>query len=100
MVNLHYAGEYAPEEENVGNVTYTSLQGLFCYFFLYWNQLGYLQPVVVTVKLANPARTILIEIQCMTWAKKIEHGRHKSGGDRYTDSSLRTHNIATVTVFN
>ena len=72
MVWLHCDGESDPDKENIGSVSYTPWRGFPAHFFPYWNQLGYLQPIVM-VQLKNPTPGVLINIQCTAWAKGIEH---------------------------
>ena len=72
MVWLHCDGEDYPDKENIGSVSYTPWRGFPTYFFPYWNQLGYLQPVVM-VQLKNPTPGVLVNIQCTAWARGIEH---------------------------
>merc|ERR1712117_99261 len=72
MVWLHCDGEGDPDKENIGSVSYTPWRGFPAYFLPYWNQLGYLQPIVM-VQLKNPTPGVLINIQCTAWAKGIEH---------------------------
>ena len=72
MVWLHCDGENDPDKENIGSVSYTPWMGFPAHFFPYWNQLGYLQPVVM-VQLKKPTPGVLINIQCTAWAKGIEH---------------------------
>jgi len=79
MVWLHCDGEDAPDKENIGTVTYTPWRGFPGYYFPYWNQLGYLQPVVM-VQLRNPTPAILTNIECTAWARNIEHDRKKRRG--------------------
>lgn len=79
MVWLHCDGETDPDKENIGSVSYTPWRGFPAYFFPYWNQLGYLQPIVM-VQLKNPTPGVLINIQCTAWAKFIEHDTAKMRG--------------------
>jgi len=79
MVWLHCDGELDPDKENIGTVTYTPWRGFPAYFFPYWNQLGYLQPIVM-VQLKNPTPGVLINIQCTAWAKFLEHNGPKMRG--------------------
>jgi len=79
MIWLHCDGEDAPDKENIGTVTYTPWRGFPGYYFPYWNQQAYLQPVVM-VQLRNPTPAILTNIECTAWAKNIEHNREKRRG--------------------
>ena len=79
MVWLDCDGEEAPDKEFIGTVTYTPWRGFPGYFFPYWNQLGYLQPVVM-VQLRNPMIAVLTNIECTAWAKNIEHDRKNRRG--------------------
>ena len=79
MVWLHCDGEMDPDKENIGSVTYTPWRGFPGYFFPYYNQLGYLQPVVM-VQLKNPTPGVLINIQCTAWANFIDHDSQKMRG--------------------
>ncbi len=79
MVWLHCDGEDDPDKENIGSVSYTPWRGFPAYFFPYWNQLGYLQPVVM-VQLKNPTPGVLINIECTAWANFIDHDRAKMKG--------------------
>jgi len=72
MVWLHCDGENDADKENIGSVSYTPWRGFPAYFYPYYNQLGYLQPVVM-VQLKNPTPGVLINIQCTAWANFIEH---------------------------
>ena len=72
MIWLHCDGEYPVDRENLGSVKYTPWRGFPARYFPYWNQLGYLQPVVM-VQLQNPVPGVLINIQCTAWAHNIEH---------------------------
>ena len=60
-------------------VTYTPYQGFTAYFDPYYNQLGYLQPIVM-VQLKDPTPGVLVNIQCTAWAKLIEHDTKKMRG--------------------
>jgi hypothetical protein len=53
--------------------------GFPAYFYPYYNQLGYLQPIVM-VQLKNPTPGVLVNIQCTAWAKFIEHDTQKMRG--------------------
>ena len=79
MVWLHCDGEGDPDKENIGVVSYTPWRGFPAHFFPYFNQLGYLQPVVM-VQLKNPTPGVLISIQCTAWAKGLEHDITKRKG--------------------
>ncbi|XP_059098980.1 sodium/potassium-transporting ATPase subunit beta-like [Tigriopus californicus] len=79
MVWLDCNGEEDPDKENIGVVSYTPWRGFPGYFFPYWNQLGYLQPVVM-VQLKNPTPGVLINIECKAWAKGLEHDRTRRRG--------------------
>lgn len=79
MVWLHCDGEDAADKENLGLVTYTPWRGFPAYFFPYYNQLGYLQPVVM-VQLKNPTPGVLTNIECTAWARGIHHDRTKKRG--------------------
>lgn len=79
MVWLHCDGEDAPDKENIGSVSYTPWRGFPAYFFPYWNQLGYLQPIVM-VQLKNPTPGVLINIQCTAWARFIKQDTRKMVG--------------------
>ena len=79
MVWLHCDGETDPDKESIGSVSYTPWRGFPAYFFPYWNQLGYLQPIVM-VQLKNPMPGVLINIQCTAWADFIEHDGQKMRG--------------------
>ena len=57
-------------------VTYTPYQGFTNYFYPYYNQLGYLQPIVM-VQLKDPTPGVLVNIQYTAWAKFIEHDTQK-----------------------
>jgi len=79
MVWLHCDGETDPDKESIGSVTYTPWRGFPAHFFPYYNQLGYLQPIVM-VQLKDPTPGVLINIQCRAWAKFIEHNDQKMRG--------------------
>ena len=79
MVWLHCDGETDADKENIGSVSYTPWRGFPAHFFPYFNQLGYLQPVVM-VQLKNPTPGVLINIQCTAWAKGIEHNEKTMRG--------------------
>jgi len=79
MIWLHCDGETDPDKEAIGSVTYTPWRGYPGHFFPYYNQLGYLQPIVM-VQLKNPTPGVLINIQCTAWAKNIEHNAKKMRG--------------------
>ena len=79
MVWLHCDGETDADKENIGSVSYTPWRGFPVYFFPYFNQLGYLQPVVM-VQLKNPTPGVLINIQCTAWARNIQHNDQKMRG--------------------
>jgi len=79
IVWLHCDGELDADKENIGSVTYTPWRGFPAYFFPYWNQLGYLQPVVM-VQLKNPTPGVLINMQCSAWANFIDHDSQKMRG--------------------
>ena len=79
MVWLHCDGEFDPDKENIGTVSYTPWRGFPAYFFPYWNQLGYLQPIVM-VQLKNPTPGVLINIECTAWANFIEHDSKRRKG--------------------
>ena len=79
MVWLDCDGEDFPDKENIGLVSYTPWRGFPAYFFPYWNQLGYLQPIVM-VQLKNPTPGVLINIECTAWAKGLEHDRERRRG--------------------
>jgi len=79
MVWLHCDGESDPDKENIGSVSYTPWRGFPAYFFPYWNQLGYLQPIVM-VQLKNPTPGVLINVQCSAWANFIDHDSRKMRG--------------------
>ena len=79
MVWLHCDGEGDPDRENIGSVSYTPWRGFPAYFFPYWNQLGYLQPIVM-VQLKNPTPGVLVNIQCTAWAKGLDHDVSKRRG--------------------
>jgi len=79
MVWLHCDGEMAVDKENIGRVTYTPWMGFPGYFFPYWNQLGYLQPIVM-VQLKKPTPAVLTNIQCTAWARNIQHNDQKMRG--------------------
>ena len=68
MVWLHCDGEDDPDKENIGPVSYTPWRGFPGYFFPYYNQIGYLQPVVM-VQLQEPTPGVLINIECTAWSK-------------------------------
>jgi len=68
MVWLHCDGEDDPDKENIGPVTYTPWRGFPGYFFPYYNQIGYLQPIVM-VQLQEPTPGVLINIECTAWTK-------------------------------
>ena len=77
MVWLHCDGENAPDKENIGTVSYTPWQGFPSYFFPYYNQLGYLQPIVM-VQLKNPTPAVLINIECTAWTKVETEGENRN----------------------
>jgi len=79
MIWLHCDGETDPDKENIGSVTYTPYRGFPAYFYPYYNQLGYLQPIVM-VQLKDPTPGVLVNIQCTAWAKFIEHDTQKMRG--------------------
>lgn len=79
MVWLHCDGESDPDKENIGTVSYTPWRGFPAFFFPYWNQLGYLQPVVM-VQLKNPTPGVLVNIECTAWANFIEHDSSRRKG--------------------
>ena len=79
MVWLDCNGEMDPDKENIGTVSYTPWRGFPAYFFPYYNQLGYLQPVVM-VQMKNPTPGVLVNIQCTAWAKGIDHNMNKRRG--------------------
>ena len=79
MIWLHCDGETDPDKENIGSVTYTPFRGFPAYFYPYYNQLGYLQPIVM-VQLKDPTPGVLVNIQCTAWSKFIEHDTQKMRG--------------------
>lgn len=87
MVWLHCDGEDDPDKENIGPVSYTPWQGFPGYFFPYYNQIGYLQPIVM-VQLQEPTPGVLINIECTAWSKvETEEGeKMRLSYDGYTDA--------------
>ena len=79
MVWLNCDGEGYPDKEFIGEVTYTPWRGFPGYFFPYWNQLGYLQPLVM-VQLQDPSPGVLTNIECTAWARNIQHDRKRRRG--------------------
>lgn len=79
MVWLDCHGELDADKENIGTISYTPWRGFPAYFFPYWNQLGYLQPIVM-VQLKEPTPGVLINIECEAWANGIEHDRVRMRG--------------------
>lgn len=84
MTWLHCDGEDDPDKENIGTVSYTPWRGFPTYFFPYWNQLGYLQPVVM-VQLKNPTPGVLINIQCTAWSRGMKHDLKKRRGSLHIE---------------
>lgn len=67
------------DKENIGPIEYTPSQTIRSNFFPFENQHGYLSPFVM-VRFANPARGVLINIECKAWAKNIKHDRAEREG--------------------
>ena len=88
MVWLHCDGEDDPDKENIGPVSYTPWQGFPGYFFPYFNQIGYLQPIVM-VQLQEPTPGVLINIECTAWSKveTAEAEGIRLSYEGYTDTS-------------
>ncbi|XP_040583159.1 sodium/potassium-transporting ATPase subunit beta [Lepeophtheirus salmonis] len=74
MVWLHCDGETAADKEHIGPLTYTPYRGFPAYYFPFYNQIGYLQPVVM-VQLLAPSPGVIMNIECTPWAKGMVHDR-------------------------
>jgi len=84
MTWLHCDGEDAPDKENIGSVKYWPWRGFPTYFFPYYVQLGYLQPVVM-VQLENPTPGVLINIQCTVWSRGMRHDLERRIGSMHLE---------------
>lgn len=71
---MHPSQQNPADKENIGPIEYTPTQTIRSNFFPYENQHGYLSPFVM-VRFANPARGVLINIECKAWANNIKHDR-------------------------
>ena len=66
------------DKENIGAIEYKvdkfykRFQTIRSNYFPFENQHGYLSPFVM-VRFANPARGVLINIECKAWANNIKH---------------------------
>lgn len=65
-------GENPADIENIGPIDYYPSAAIPNYYFPYYDQNGYLSPVVFA-HLSNPTHGVLISISCKAWAKNIEH---------------------------
>lgn len=63
-------GEDPVDRENIGVVEMSPKDGIPLYFFPYYNQPGYLSPLVA-VKFRNPQKNVLISVLCQAYAKNI-----------------------------
>lgn len=72
-------GENPADKENVGPIRYAPSQLIKSNFFPYTNQPGYLSPFVM-VHFEQPARGVLINIECKAWADNIAHDRQDREG--------------------
>jgi len=69
---LECKGENPADKENIGPITYWPTNGVSANYYPYTNQKGYLSPVVF-VQLDNPERGVMIAIECLAYARNIEH---------------------------
>lgn len=72
-------GENPADKENIGPLRFAPSQLIKSNYFPYTNQPGYLSPFVM-VHFMQPARGVLINIECKAWAKNINHDRQDREG--------------------
>jgi len=78
-VYISCEGENAADKENIGDLHYAPSQLIRKNYFPYTNQPGYLSPFVM-VHFKQPARGVLINVECKAWAKNIRHERQDREG--------------------
>jgi len=76
---LECDGENPADRENIGEIKYYPDRGVSVNYYPYTNQKGYLSPVVFA-QLENPARGVMIAIECKAWARNIEHNSMERRG--------------------
>ena len=67
------------DKENIGPIRYAPSQVIKANYFPYTNQPGYLSPFVM-VNFEQPARGVLINVECKAWAANIKHDRQDREG--------------------
>lgn len=72
-------GENPADKENIGPIRYAPSQLINANYYPYTNQPGYLSPFVM-VHFEQPARGVLINVECKAWAQNIRHDRQDREG--------------------
>lgn len=72
-------GENAADKEHIGIIHMFPQHGFPGFYFPFSNEHGYLSPLVA-VWFQNPARGVLINVECKAWAKNIIYDRHDRRG--------------------
>jgi sodium/potassium-transporting ATPase subunit beta len=78
-VYISCEGENPADKENIGELSYAPSQLIHKTYFPYTNQPGYLSPFVM-VQFKQPARGVLINVECKAWASNIRHERQDREG--------------------
>jgi sodium/potassium-transporting ATPase subunit beta len=71
-VYLECAGNTPVDQESMGQVDYTPMQGFPSQYFPYSGQPNYMPPLVA-IKFKSPKTSIAIGITCKLWAKNLEY---------------------------
>jgi len=79
MVWVTCKGENPADEEYIGEIEYKPWQGFPKHFFPYMHTPGYLPPIIA-VRFVAPASNVLINVECKSYAKNIEHNRKERLG--------------------
>ncbi|XP_044266453.1 sodium/potassium-transporting ATPase subunit beta-2-like [Tribolium madens] len=72
-------GDNAADKENIGPLRYLPLNGFPSQYFPYNGDKGYLDPLVA-LHFEQPARGVLINVECTIWAKNIPRDRENNLG--------------------
>jgi len=75
-------GKHAADKENLGPLNYYPGMGMPTAWFPYLNQEDYLSPLMF-IELANPARGVLISVECTAWARNIVQDKERQRGVGY-----------------
>lgn len=69
----------AADKENIGPIRYSPKQTIAPNYYPFTNQDGYQSPFVM-VQFMQPARGVLINVECKSWAENIRYNRKEGEG--------------------